>query len=219
MAEEEEEIKDLEQAILNFDVESAREAAKKVLEAGIDPEVAIKRVTIAVREVGEKFHRGDLFLPHLVLAGNCMSVVVEVLEKAISKEKKKLLKRGIVVMGTVQGDIHNIGKNIVGAMLKAEGFEVHDLGENVPTERFIEKAQEINADIIAESSLMTMTMPAQRELIEELKRRGLRKKFKVMVGGGSVTAEWVNEIGADGYGRDATEAVEVAKKLLSTETS
>jgi corrinoid protein of di/trimethylamine methyltransferase len=207
-------IKELERAISNFDAESAKEAAKKVLESGIDPVVAIKRAAIAIREVGNKFQKGELFLPHLVMAGDCMLGAMEVLEKALSKEKKKLLKRGTIVLGTVHGDIHSIGKNIVAAMLKAEGFELYDLGEDVPTEHFIEKAQEVNADLIAASSLMTMTMPAVRELIEELERRGLRKKFKVIVGGGSTTVEWANEIGADGYGLDAPEAVKVAKKLL-----
>jgi corrinoid protein of di/trimethylamine methyltransferase len=210
-------LRELEQAVENCDVEAAKEAAKKALEAGIDPMVAIEEgAAKGVRKVGEKFHKGEVFLPHLVLAGDAMTEVVKILEKAIPKEKAMMSKRGRVVIGTVKGDIHDIGKNIVAAYLTAAGFEVHDLGKDVHEDRFIDKALEVNADVIAASALMTITMPAQRELIEELKRRGLREKFKVVVGGGCVYPEWAKEIGADGYGKDATEAVEVIKKLIES---
>ncbi|MEM3385747.1 MAG: corrinoid protein [Nitrososphaeria archaeon] len=208
-------LKELENAVENCDVEAAKEIAKKVLEAGIDPIEAIEEgAAKGVRKVGEKFHRGEVFLPHLVLAGDAMTEVVKILEKAIPKEKAAMSKRGIIVIGTVKGDIHDIGKNIVAAYLTAAGFEVHDLGKDVPEDRFIDKALEVNADIIAASALMTITMPAQKELIDELKRRNLREKFKVIVGGGCVFPEWAKEIGADGYGKDAIEAVEIAKKLV-----
>jgi len=210
-------LRELEWAIENCDVDAAREAAKKVLEAGVDPIVAIEEgAAKGIRKVGEKFHRGEAFLPHLVLAGDAMTEAVRILEKAIPKEKAKAAKRGTIVIGTVEGDIHDIGKNIVAALLKAAGFEVHDVGKDVSAEKFIEKALEVDADVIAASALMTVTMPAQRELIEELKRRGLRETFKVVVGGGSVYPEWAEEIGADGYGRDATEAIEVIKRLIES---
>ncbi|MCW3975304.1 MAG: cobalamin-dependent protein [Candidatus Bathyarchaeota archaeon] len=207
-------IKDLEQAILNYNIESAKYSAKKILDEGIDTAAAIKAATKAIREIGEKFHKGILFLPHLVMAGDAMMAASKILEEGISKEKRERLNKGNIVIGTVQGDIHNIGKNIVATMLKSEGFVVYDLGEDVPIERFIEKAKEIDADIIAASSLMTMTMPVLKELIEELERKDLGNKFKVMIGGGSITQEWANEIGADGYGRDGPEAAEVAKRIL-----
>jgi corrinoid protein of di/trimethylamine methyltransferase len=209
-------IKDLEQAILNYDIESAKIAANKILEEGIDTVAAIKVATRAIREIGEKFHKGILFLPHLVMAGDAMLEASKILEEGISKEKREQLNRGNIVIGTVQGDIHNIGKNIVATMLKSEGFVVYDLGEDVPIERFIEKAKEVDANIIAASSLMTMTMPVLKELIVELERKGLGNKFKVMIGGGSITQEWATEIGADGYGRDGPEAAEVAKRILGT---
>ena len=207
-------IKDLEQAILNYDIESAKIAANKILEERIDTVAAIKVATKAIREIGEKFHKGILFLPHLVMAGDAMLEASKILEKGISKEKREQLNRGNIVIGTVHGDIHNIGKNIVATMLKSEGFVVYDLGEDVPIERFIEKAKEVDADIIAASSLMTMTMPVIKELIEELERKGLANKFKILIGGGSITQEWANEVGADGYGRDGPEAAEVAKRIL-----
>ena len=205
-------LRDLEQSIENYDAERAGKAAKKALEAGIDPIVAIEGAANAVRTVGEKFGRGEAFLPHLVMAADAMTEAVKVLEKAIPKDAK-FAKRGTIVLGTVEGDIHDIGKNIVSAMLTSAGFEVYDVGKDAPPERFMKKAQEVEADIIASSALMTITRPAQRELIEELKRLGLRDKFKVMIGGGSCSHEWAEEIGANGYGKDALEAMKVAKTL------
>ncbi len=209
-------LEELEQAILNYDAEGARRAAEKALEAGIDPLLAIEEgAAKGVRTVGERFHRGEVFLPHLVMAGDAMTEAVKTLEKAMPKEKAKMAKRRIVVLGTVEGDIHDIGKNIVGSMLTAAGFEVHDVGKDVSVEEFVEKAQEVEADIIAASALMSTTRPVQRELIEELNRLGLKDRFKVMVGGGTVSNQWAEGIHADGYGKDASEAVEVAKKLLT----
>ncbi len=208
-------LRDLKQAVENCDVEAAREAAKKALEAGIDPILAIEEgAAKGVREVGEKFQRGEVFLPHLVMAGDAMTEALGILEKAIPKEKAKLAKHGTIVIGTVEGDIHDIGKNIVAALLIAAGFEVHDIGKDVPPGRFIEKALEVDADIIAASALMTITMPAQRDLVEEVKRRGLKGRPKFVIGGGSVYPEWAKEIGADGYGKDAVEAVEIMRRLI-----
>ena len=144
-----------------------------------------------------------------------MDVVTKVLEKNMAKsdvEKKKL-----IVIGTVQADVHSVGKNLVATMLKSGGFQVVDLGVDVPSATFIEKAKDLNADMIALSSLLTTTMPYQREVIDDLSSMGLREKFKVMIGGGPVTKEYADKIGADAYGRDAIEAVDVAKKLLAVE--
>lgn len=204
----------LNQAILNYDTEAARKAAKRVLDERVDPIVAIECAAKAIRKVGEKFEKSEVFLPHLVMAGDAMTEAVTILKRAVPKERARTTKTGTFVLGTVEGDLHDIGKNIVGPMLTAAGFEVHDIGKDVPAERFIEKAQELDADIIGASALMTTTIPAQKELIEDLKRLGLRDRFKVMVGGGSVFPEWAREIGADGYGKDAPEAAKVAEKLL-----
>ena len=207
-------LRDLEIAVENCDVEAAKESARNALKAGIDPMVAITAAAAGIRRVGEKFQRGDAFLPHLVMAGDAMSGATKILQEALPKEKVKSSMHGAIVLGTVNGDIHDIGKNIVGGMLAGAGFEVRDIGKDVPADVFIDKAQEIDADIIAVSALMTITRPAQRELIEELKHRGLRDKFKVLIGGGTVTPEWSKEIGADGYGRDAMEGVRIAEQLL-----
>jgi methylmalonyl-CoA mutase cobalamin-binding domain/chain len=158
-----------------------------------------------------KFEAGEYFLPHLVMAGDAMSAAAEVLEEAIPKES--IPSKKVVVVGTVEADLHSVGKNIVAVMLRAGGFEVHDLGVDVKSSAFVSRARETGADIIALSSLLTTTRPYQREVIEELQSLGIRDRFKVMVGGGPVTADWAKEIGADGYGKDAVEALDVARKL------
>ena len=165
----------------------------------------------AARIVGEKFDSGEYFLPHLVMAGDAMTSVANVLEPAIPKGGGQAKR--VVVIATVEADLHSVGKNIVGMMMRAAGFEVHDLGVDVKGTTIIAKAKETNADIIALSSLLTTTMPYQREVIDDLKAAKLRDRFIVMVGGGAVTKEWASQIGADGYGRDAIEAVKVAEGL------
>jgi methylmalonyl-CoA mutase cobalamin-binding domain/chain len=138
----------------------------------------------------------------------------EVLQPEISRRREERRGLGVVVLGTVEGDIHDIGKNLVAAMLFAGGFEVIDLGKDVPTEEFIKKAKEVKADIVGASALLTTTIPMQREIIKALAKEGIRDKVKVIVGGAPVTQEWADEIGADGYGADAVEAVKLAKNLL-----
>jgi trimethylamine corrinoid protein len=142
-----------------------------------------------------------------------MQDAMDVLDPHIPRQDVKE-KMGVVVIGTVQGDIHEIGKRIVGTMLEVYGFEVHDLGADVPIETFIEKAKELKADIVATSALMTTTMMSQKKLEEALKEAGMRDSVKTMVGGAAVTQEWADSIGADGYGQDVTEAVEEAKQLV-----
>lgn len=205
----------LKQSIVGCNVEDAKEAAKEILQVGIDPMEAIEKASEGLRIVGEKFERCEMFIPHLVIAGDAMAAATEILMNVIPKDRLKTL--GKIVLGTVEGDIHDIGKNIVASMLKVEGFEVYDIGKDIPIERFIEKANEVEAGIIGASALMTTTRPAQRGLLEELNRRGLRGKFRVMIGGGAVTQEWADKIGTDGYGKDARIAVKVARKLLSKE--
>ncbi len=216
MSKEKKILSGLREAITSFDVEATKKAAEEAVKAGIDPTEAVeKALAPGLREVGEKFHRYEVFLPHLVLAGDAMAEAMKVFEPIMTKEQADKLRKGTVVLGTVEGDLHDIGKNVVAMVLKSNGFEVHDIGKDIKTSEFIEKAQNVNADIIGASSLMTTTMPYQRELVEELERLGLRGKFKVVVGGGPVTQEWAKEIGADGWGKDASEAAEVIKKLLT----
>jgi len=203
----------LRDAIVALEEEQAVAIAEKVVASGIDPKEAIRyAIADAAIVVGEKFEAGDYFLPQLVISGDLMDVVTKVLERNIPQAEVEQKK--IIVIGTVQGDVHSIGKSIVATMLKSVGFQVIDLGVDVPSVTFIEKAKDLKADLIALSSLLTTTMPYQREVIDDLVSMGLRDRFKVMIGGGPVTKSYADEIGADAYGRDAIEAMDVAKKLL-----
>ena len=206
----------LRDAIVALDEEQAVAVAEKVVASGIDPKMAIRyAIADAAKIVGEKFETGDYFLPQLVISGDLMDVVTKVFEKNMPKTEVEQKK--VIVIGTVQGDVHSIGKSIVATMLKSVGFQVIDLGVDVPSATFIEKAKDLKADMIALSSLLTTTMPYQREVIDDLVSMELRGRFKVMIGGGPVTKSYADEIGADGYGRDAFEAIDVAKRLLLAE--
>lgn len=217
MPSETEVLEKLRQSVLNYDSEVATSAAREALRLKIDPVKAIEEgLAKGLREIGDKFEKGELYLPHLIMGADTMEAAIKVLEGGMSKEGLESMSRGIVVIGTVEGDIHDLGLRIVASMLRANGFRVYDLGFNTKTIDFIEKAKEVNADIIAVSSLMTTTMPFMRDLIEALESAGLKDRFAVMVGGGPVTDKWAKEIGARGYGRDATEAVKVAKEIMAS---
>jgi len=210
-------IEGLKKAVLNYDVEAAAELAKKAVDAGIDPVKAIEEgLAAGIREVGEKFGRKEIFLPELIMAAETMNSGLKVLEPEIKKRKTERKSMGKVLIGTVAGDIHDIGKTIVAAMLTANGFEVIDLGVDVPTETFVEKVKEHQPQILALSALLTTSMPMQKEVIEALEKAGLRDKVKVMIGGAPTSREWAKEIGAEGYGANAAEAVEIAKKLAQS---
>jgi corrinoid protein of di/trimethylamine methyltransferase len=207
-------LESLKKAIIEIDEETAKKIAEDIVNNPIDPNIAIKyAIADGAVEVGVKFDSGEYFLPHLVMAGDLMDAVGNILERNIPTEQ--LGKKRVVVIGSVQGDMHSVGKNLVSTMLRSGGFAVHDLGVDVTGMVFIDRAKELKADMIALSSLLTTTMPYQREVIEDLKAMGIRDQFKVMVGGGPVTQEYAEEIGADGYGKDAVEALEEAKKLFS----
>ncbi|KUO40501.1 MAG: hypothetical protein APZ16_05290 [Candidatus Hadarchaeum yellowstonense] len=211
----EEILKELREGVLNYDEERVKKAAMRALEEGIDPFLAIKEgLTPAINEIGKKFERMEIFLPQLTIAAKAMEAGVAILEPALDKSQGEKVKLGKVVIGTVQGDIHSIGKNIVATMLRAAGFEVIDLGVDVAVDKFLEAAERAKADIIAASALMSFTKVMQRDLVEYLKSVGARDKYKLMVGGGPVNEEWAREIGADGYAEDAIKAVKVAKELL-----
>ncbi|MCX6078965.1 MAG: corrinoid protein [Chloroflexi bacterium] len=203
------------QSIIDGDSDAAEELAKQSIAAGIDPLAAItKGFVIGVTQVGEAFSCGDAFLPELVMAGEAMKAAVRTLEPEMARRGSQREMLGKVVLATVEGDIHEIGKSLVGTMLSASGFDVFDLGVDVPSAKIIAKAREVNADIIAMSALLTTTMVKQKEVIEMLKKEGLHGKIKVMVGGAPVTRDWVQKIGADGYSEDAIGAVNAAKLLM-----
>ena len=203
------------QSVIDGDADQAAKLAQQAVAAGIDPLEAIsKGFVLGVNYIGDQFSKGEAFLPELVMAGEAMKAAVAILEPEMARRGTVRQVLGKVVLGTVEGDIHEIGKTLVGTMLSASGFQVFDLGVDVSPQKLIDKAKAERADIIAVSALLTTTMVKQKELVETLNAQGLRSQFKVMVGGAPVTREWVKLIGADGYSEDATGAVVVAKQLL-----
>jgi len=202
----------LKEAVMNYEMETIADLARQSLKDGVDPLVAIEKgLAEGIKTVGEKFGRGEIFLPELVMGAEAMKAALAVLEPAVPKGKHRS-SAGKVLIGTVQDDIHEIGKNLVSTMLSSNGFEVVDLGVNVPASDFLKKADEQKANIVAMSALMTTTMPRMAEVITPLKKKS--KAVKVMVGGAPVTDTYAKEIGADGYSGDASSAIEVAKRLV-----
>jgi corrinoid protein of di/trimethylamine methyltransferase len=202
------------QSIIDGEDEEAVRLARQAIAQGIHPLDAInKGFIVGVNKVGDEFSCGNAFLPELVMAGEAMKAAVDVLEPELARLGTQREILGKVVLGTVEGDIHDIGKTLVGTMMSAAGFMVYDLGVDVPISRLVDKAREVQADIVAVSALLTTTMVKQRDVIQALKDKGLLN-VKVMVGGAPVTRSWMEEIGADGYSEDAIGAVSVAKELM-----
>ncbi|MGD8544310.1 MAG: corrinoid protein [Candidatus Bathyarchaeota archaeon] len=209
----EELFKKLSEAVIAANSQAVVDAAKQVVEKGIDPVEAIENgLSKGAIAVGEKFDKMEIFLTGLMMAADAMKAGMDVLLPHVSKEK--IVKKGTVVSGTVKGDIHDIGKNILVALLRANGFDVYDLGVDVSTSKFIEEAEKVEAEIITLSALMSSTIGGQKDVIDYLKETGKRRNFIVMVGGGPTTREWVEEIGADGWAETATEAVKLASELI-----
>lgn len=204
----------LKKAILKYDKQMAKAFAEKAIGENIDPIIIMDVLTNAIRQIGDGFGQGELFLPELVGAAEALQEATPVVEEAIKRGGKRRKSLGTVALGTVFGDLHTIGKSMVGALLTAEGFEVHDLGINVPTEKFVSAVKGLKANILAMSALLTTTAPEARIVIETLKEEGIREKVKIMIGGGAITADFANSIGADGYDPTAPGAVRVAKELL-----
>ena len=203
------------QSIIDGDSDVSVALARQAIAAGLDPLEAITHgFVIGVNTVGEAFAKGDAFLPELVMAGEAMKAAVSTLEPEMQKRGMTRTMLGKVVLATVEGDIHEIGKSLVGTMLSASSFQVYDMGVDVPTAKIIAKAKEVDADIVGLSALLTTTMVKQREVIEEMDKQGLRRTMKVMVGGAPVTRDWVQKIEADGYSEDAIGAVAIAKQLV-----
>ncbi len=215
--EKEQILNNLATAIIEGDQDLASENAQQALDTRMDPLEAVDEgLSKGMDVVGARFESGEAYLPDLLMATEAFNVAMEILRPEIEAQKKQVAKKGTVLVGTVKGDMHNIGKNIVATVLETSGFEVVDIGVDNPSLKLIEEAQKARADVIALSSLMTTTMPAQREVIEILNEMNLREKFAVIVGGGPVTQAWADEIGADGYGASAIQAVELIKTLLDS---
>jgi corrinoid protein of di/trimethylamine methyltransferase len=190
------------------------ELSQKAMEDGEEPLTIINQGLVPGMEiVGEKFQTGEYFLPHMVLAANAMQQAMGLLEPELLARHQNVEAPGVFVIGSVKGDIHEIGKSLIATMMLANGFRVFDLGVDVAPETFVEKIQETNADLVGLSALLTTTMAAQRDVLEALQEAGFRDRVKVMVGGAPVTEEWAQSIGADGYAEDVVSAVELAKHL------
>jgi len=193
----------------------AAKLAQESIAAGVNPLDAINQGYVeGIAYVGEKYGCREMFLPDMLAAAEAMKAAVGVLEPEMKKQGSHREMLGKVVLGTAKGDIHDIGKNLVGTMLSASGFEVFDLGTNVTTEQFLAKAKAVDADIVGISALLTTTMMGQKTVIEALTKEGLRPKMKVIIGGAAVTSKWSSDIGADGYARNAMDAVDLAKRLV-----
>ncbi len=196
--------------------EEAKALAQAAVAADIDPLEAIEQgLTKGMTIIGARFENGDAYLPELLMAAASFNAAMIVLKPVIDAQKKKVEKFGKVLIGTVKGDVHSIGKDIVASVLDTSGFDVVDMGVDNPSLNIIQEAEKIQADVIALSSVMTTTMPAQKEVIDTLNEMGIRQKYIVIIGGGPVNQEWADRIGADGYGKSAIDAVALAKGLIA----
>ena len=208
-------IEQLKMAVLEYDREKAASLAKKAVEEGVSPIEGLAALTDAIRQVGDGYAREELWLPDLVGAADAIAGATPIFEEELKRRGVERESAGTVVLGTVYGDIHSIGKTMVGSLLTADGFVVYDIGIDIPAEKFVEEVTTKQPDILAMSSLLTTTAPEQRKVISILKEAGLRDKVKIMVGGGAITQEFADEIGADGFETTAPGAAKLARKLVS----
>lgn len=210
----------MRQSIIDGAPDTASSLAQQAVAAGTAPLDAIDQGYVpGMQDVGEQFARGQMFLPDMMASAEAMRAAMSVLDPELRKLGAARPMAGTVVLGTTKGDIHEIGKILVGTLLIAHGFQVHDLGVDVSGEKFVAKARELNADLIGVSALLTTTMRNQKGVIEALEKSGLRSQVKVMVGGAPVTRRWAEEIGADGYAKDAMSAVALARELMQQKQS
>lgn len=201
-------------AVVRMDKKDLADLVSKGIAQGIDPLLIVNEgLTLGLRKVGVLFADEAIFLPELILAGQMVTEVMESLKPQLSGDKA-FKKKGLFLIATVKGDVHEIGKNLVALLLSASGYEVVDLGKSVPAETILEKVNELSPQILGLSALLSTTMPAQREVIQTLEEAGVREKVKIIVGGAPVTRDWAREIGADGYAEDASTAVDDADRLM-----
>lgn len=212
--EKDELIRNLYTAVEFGDVEESSSLAERSVEGGYDPLEVMGGVTRALKDVGERFGVGELFLTELMFCGEAGKAAMSILTEEIKRQKKEIAYKGRVVIGTVAGDLHDIGKSLVVAMLTADGFEVFDLGIDVPDEAFVEKVRELKPDILGLSALITPTMFKFKDVVDALKEAGLRDEVKVIIGGASVNTKWAEESGADAFGTDTLDAIERINGLL-----
>jgi corrinoid protein of di/trimethylamine methyltransferase len=204
----------LAQAVIDGEAEDAVALAKEALEQGLDPLTCISEgLTAGIQQVGKLFASGEYYLPDLIIGADTMKAALDVLEPMLAGDQKRDVV-GRVVLGTVEGDLHEIGKTLVGTMLTANGFQVTDIGVDKKSDEFIAAIKENGADIVGASALLTTTMLQQKKLIDSLEEAGLRDKVKVMIGGAPVTEGFAQEIGADGYAEDAISSVDLAFRLI-----
>ncbi|MCZ7661515.1 MAG: B12-binding domain-containing protein [Thermoleophilia bacterium] len=202
------------QAVVAADEEKAIEVARQAVALGLDPlRVINEGFTPGMRQVGDLFERGTMFLPEVIIASEAMVAAVAILEENLPAEQKEK-QAGIAVLGTIEGDVHDIGKGIVATLMRVYGFKVHDLGRDVPLQRFVDEAKSSGAQLVGSSALMTTTMVGQKQLEKLLKEAGIREQVKTMVGGAVVTQYWADKIGADAYAENAQEAVAKALELV-----
>ena len=207
-------LENLGKAVREFDQESAANWAQQAMDGGVDPLAALETLTVTIREIGDAFGRGECFLPELVGAADAMQSAMPIIEAVIDEQGKERESAGKVVVGTVAGDIHNIGKTILCTLLTADGFEVIDLGIDVPLEKFLTVVKEEKPDLLAMSALLTITAQEQKNVIEALMREEIRDEVKIMVGGGAISEQFAEKIGADGYDPTAPGGVTLARRLL-----
>jgi corrinoid protein of di/trimethylamine methyltransferase len=208
-------LEQLHDVVIVGDPDHAQDLAARALEAGHNPLTVIdETLGPAMREVGDRYECGDYFIPDLVMAAEAMKSAMRVFEPELAARQEQRQTLGRVVIGTVEGDIHEIGKTLVATMLGAAGFEVYDLGVDVPSAQFVERVKETQATIVGLSALLTTTMMNQEAVIEALEEAGLREQVKVIIGGAPASAEWAQTIGADGFAENASEAVRVVKQLV-----
>lgn len=206
----------LKRALIVADMDLGVAAARRLIDAGADPKWILEEgMAVAMFDLGEMWKRGEVFLPEVVASAEVFKRCNEIVEPALLAQREEGDEADvIVVLATVKGDLHDLGKNMVGAMLRTSGFDVHDIGKDVSADRIVEVVRELRPQIVGLSALLTTTVPYQQRVIEKLEAEGLRNQVKVMVGGAPVTPEWAEQIGADGYANNAPEAVEIAKKLV-----
>ncbi len=207
-------IEDLKKIVFEFDMDNAETVAHAVISSGVDPVEASKALTEAIRQIGDDFSKGDLFLPDLACASEVLKKALPIIIKEMEKKGSVKESKGKVLIGTVFGDIHSIGKSMVSTLLFAAGFDVVDLGVNVKSEDFIKAVKKYDPDVLAMSALLTTTAAEQKNVIEGLKKQDLRHKLKIIVGGSPINQEFADAIGADGYGATAPDGVKVVRDLL-----